>query len=82
MTFLKIFKSGFRYLRSTETALIKGTNDLLLAADSGMCSVLILLNLRSAFDTVDHDVLISRVKNYVGISNVALDWFVSYLSNR
>lgn len=47
-----------------------------------MFSILIILDLSSAFDTVDHDFLISRLKNYVGISDVALDWFVSYLSNR
>jgi len=39
-----------------------------------MFSILILLDLGSAFDTVDHDFLISRLKNYVGISDVALDW--------
>jgi len=62
------FQSGFCSLHSTETALIKATTD------SGMFSILILLDLGSAFDTVDHDVLISRLKNYVGISDVALDW--------
>ena len=41
-----------------------------------------MVDLSSAFDTVDHNVLISRLKNYVGISDVALDWFISYLSNR
>ena len=49
---------------------------------SGLYSILILLDLSSAFDTVDHNVLISHLKNYVGISDVALDWFISYLSNR
>ncbi len=67
---------------STETALINVANDLLLAADAGFYSVLILLDLSSAFDTVDHNVLINRLKTYVGIRDVALDWFISYLSNR
>ncbi len=72
------FQSGFRSQHSTETALVKV--DLLLAADAGLYSILIL-DLSSAFDTVDHNVLINRLKTYVGVRDVALDWFISYLSN-
>uniref|UniRef100_A0A667X6P4 Reverse transcriptase domain-containing protein n=1 Tax=Myripristis murdjan TaxID=586833 RepID=A0A667X6P4_9TELE len=54
----------------------------MLAADSGLYSILILLDLSSAFDTVDHNVLISRLKNSAGISDVVLDWFIFCLSNR
>lgn len=73
------FKSGFRAGHSTETALLRVTNDLLLAADRGEGSVLILLDLSAAFDTVNHTILIERLKAWVGIRGTALSWFQSYL---
>ncbi len=73
------FQSGFRPNHSTETAFIRVTNDLLLSSDRGCISLLVLLDLSAAFDTFDHNILLNRLENFVGISGSALAWFKSYL---
>ncbi len=76
------FQSGLRPSHSTETALIRVTNDLLLSSDRGCISLLVLLDLSVAFDTIDHSILLNILKNSFGISGSALAWFKSYLSDR
>uniref|UniRef100_A0A3B1JQH4 Reverse transcriptase domain-containing protein n=1 Tax=Astyanax mexicanus TaxID=7994 RepID=A0A3B1JQH4_ASTMX len=76
------FQSGFRPNHSTETALIKVINDIRLNTDSGKMSILLLLDLSAAFDTIDHNILIDRLENRVGISGTVLKWFSSYLQGR
>ncbi len=73
------FQSGFRPYHSTETTI---TNDLLLSSDRGCISLLVLLDLSAAFDNNNHNILLNRLENFVGISGNALAWFKSYLSDR
>ncbi len=80
--YLDNFQSGFRVHHSTETALIKIINDIRFNSDSGKISVLVLLDLSAAFDTVDHNILLERLENWVGLSGMALKWFRSYLEGR
>ncbi len=58
------------------------TNDLLLSSDRGCISLLVLLDLSAAFNTIDHNILLNRLKYSVGISGSALAWFKSYLSDH
>ncbi len=76
------FQSGFRAFHSTESALLKVMNDVLLSIDSGSSAILILLDLSAAFDTIDHDILLNRLKCVVGVQGTALQWFTSYLKGR
>ena len=75
-------QSAYRSFHCTETALLKVTSDILSSLDSSDFSVLTLLDLSAAFDTIDHGILLSRLYSLYGISGSALDWFSSYLSDR
>jgi hypothetical protein len=74
-------QSAYRKHHSTETALIKVQHDILLALSEKKACLLVLLDLSSAFDTVDHSHLLSILQN-LGIGDTALCWFQSYLQHR
>ena len=54
-------QSSYRKFHSTETALIKVMNDILLKMNSQHVTMLILLDLSAAFDTVDYQILLERL---------------------
>jgi hypothetical protein len=76
------FQSAYRMFHSTETALLKVQNDLLLAMEERRVSALTLLDLSAAFDTVDHAILTDRLKSFFGLDGTALSLLTSYLTNR
>ena len=75
-------QSAYRQNHSTETALLKVHSDILSAVDNGCVVVLVLLDLTAAFDTIDHAILLSRLRHRFGVTGAALDWLRSYLANR
>ena len=75
-------QSSYRQHHSTETALLKVMNDVLLNMNSQQVTLMVLLDLSSAFDTVNHNILLERLDKDIGMRGVTLDWFRSYLSNR
>ncbi len=77
--YLEKFESGFRAHHST---LIKIINYICPNSDSGKISVLVLLDLSAAFDTVDHNILLQRLENWVGLSGMVHKWFRLYLEGR
>lgn len=76
------FQSAYRQGHSTETALLKVKNDIMLALDSKTDVVLVLLDLSAAFDTIDHAILLKRLQNRFQITGKALDWIRSFLCGR
>ena len=72
---------GFRKFHSTATALLNCTNDWYVNLDRKMFNLVVLIDLKKAFDTVDHQILLRKLELY-GIKGQALSFLNSYLSNR
>ena len=75
------FQSGFRPSHSTDTCLSFLNDKILKGFDSGLLTGMILIDLQKAFDTIDHDILFTKMK-YLGFSNHTINWFKSYFANR
>ena len=63
---LSPFQSAYRKLHCSETALLRIYNDLLLSIDKEQVSDLVLLDLSAAFDTIDHQILLTRLNTTLG----------------
>ena len=75
-------QSPYRKGYGTESALLKVKGDIGLALDVREGVLLVLPDLSAAFDTVDHNILIDRLKHRCGVTGTVRDWFRSYLSGR
>ena len=72
---------GFRKAHSTNHALISMIERIQSQLDKGRVGVGVFVDLQTAFDTVDHQILCHKLNHY-GIRGVANQWFSSYLSSR
>ena len=76
------FQSAYRKNHSTETALVRVMNDILMKMNTQEVTLLVMLDLSAAFDTVNHNMLLTRMNEELGICGLALEWFRSYLAKR
>ena len=74
-------QSGFRSFHSTLTALTEATNSWSVNIDNGLLNGVVFLDLKKAFDTIDHSIILRKLQFY-GIEQESLRWFQSYLDDR
>ena len=69
-------QSSYRQHHSMETAMLKVINDILLIMNSRQVTLMVLLDLSTAFNTVNHDIRLDRHDKVIGMHGVTLDCFV------
>ena len=76
-----VLQSAFRKVHSTETALLKILNNIYSKVSPSLCCQVVIFALSCAFDSLRHDILISRLE-MIGINGSAQKWLKSYILNR
>ena len=75
-------QSAYRRFHSTESVLMRTTSDLIANIANGELVLVSFLDMSAAFDTVDHDILLSKLEHEFGFRDDVLKWLSSYLSGR
>ena len=76
------FQSAYTKFNSTETTLLAVHDHIIRAMSQQQVTGLCLLDLSAAFDTIDHTILLHRLKSWFGLTDTVLSWIQSYLSSR
>ena len=79
---LSKFQSGCRPKHCMVTALIQMCDEWLENMDNGKMNGVVFLDIKKAFDSINHGILLNKMKKCFGISSIELKWFESYLFNR
>ena len=74
-------QSGFRKSHSTDTCLLHLNDHIMKEVDGGKCCSMVMLDLQKAFDTVDHEILLIKLRA-MGLNNLAVKWVSSYPQGR
>ena len=75
------FQSGFRQNHSTDTSLSYLNDKILRGFDEGLFTGMILIDLQKAFDTIDHEIFLKKIR-CLGFNESAIRWYKSYLDDR
>ena len=75
------YQSGFRIKHSTDLYLSYLNDKILKGFDNGLFTGMILMDLQKAFDTIDHNILLEKLK-VIGFCHNTVNWFHSYLTDR
>ena len=76
------YQSAYHRHHSTETAMLRVLSDVLTAADAQQVTLLGLLDLSAAFDCVDHQLLLQRIRRDFGFTETVLAWTTSFVTGR
>ena len=79
---MKVHLSAYHAFHSTETALLKVKTNVTRAFENQVVACLILMDLLAAFDTINNNILLSRLETRFVVTGVTLNWLRSYLTER